>query len=152
MPTLPEYADLLKPALTEAAAELEQAEAEVEAAQAKVKLAKAKSRQVEIAMSALKGGDRTAGHQHARKGRNAWKPKKETMDKVAKAITMFSDGFTEDQVIEATGFSEATVNRAVRIMRDERKVRLAGKQPGTQKNLYKPIVVPETRETTEAVA
>lgn len=141
MPTLNEYAETLKPALEEADAELKEAESEVEAARKKVQIARDKRHSVERAIAALRGGDRSAGtrSKRIRHKSNDWTPRESTLTSVREAIKGFEAGFTEKEIIDTTQLSDSTVNRAIHVLREKREVRLAGKQNGTARNLYKPV-------------
>lgn len=92
---------------------------------------------VRSAVSALEGPSKRKGpwNKPSNKPSKRWNPSQESIDEIFNALK--KDGSaTQSALAEATGKSKATIQRALQLLREQERVRLAGAEEGTSAHVY----------------
>jgi DNA-binding transcriptional ArsR family regulator len=102
----------------------------------------AKEERIGNALRALGGRAPVAGGVRAPKprgsagDRNVWTPSTDVIERVAAALRGASEPLSVSQLAELTGVSRDTVNRSVKVLREQEKARLVGTQGRGNANVY----------------
>jgi DNA-binding transcriptional ArsR family regulator len=90
-----------------------------------------------VGQAPVAGGVRAPKPRASRAGdRNVWTPSTDVVERVAAALRAASDPMSVSQLAELTGVSRDTVNRSVKVLREQEKARLAGTRGRGSANVY----------------
>lgn len=103
-----------------------------------------KEERIGNALRALEGRAPVAGGappkpRVSRSGNNVWTPSADTVERVMAAIRRTSDPVGVTQLAELSGVSRDTVNRSIRVLREQERARLVGTQGRGSANVYLPM-------------